>query len=345
MQARTLSTKRWLHGHKMNRSTFLIRPVPPFRLDLTAWALRRRPENIVDRWNGKDYRRVLVLEGRPVEIEVTQIEPPTRPLLQITTTGWRLTSHREQTLRGYVQRLLGTQIDLRAFYRMATQQAKLGELVRHFRGLKPPRFPSVFESLVNAFACQQLSLAVGILLLNRLAEKYGLIVEKNGVNAHAFPRPEDLASGRPQALGRLGFSRQKARAVSELSSAVAAGHLELESFTALDADAVLERLYALQGVGRWSAEYVLLRGLGRLDVFPGDDVGAQNKIQEYLGLRKPPDYETVRRRLAKWGPYAGLIYFHFLLYGLEQRGCLSSGWSEPQLLSTREKPESILLPS
>jgi DNA-3-methyladenine glycosylase II len=92
----------------------------------------------------------------------------------------------------------------------------------------------------------------------------------------------------------------KARAVTELSSAVAAGRLELESFTALDADAVLERLYALQGVGRWSAEYVLLRGLERLHVFPGD-VGAQNKIQEYLGLRKLPDYEAVRRRLARWG--------------------------------------------
>jgi DNA-3-methyladenine glycosylase II len=75
----------------------------------------------------------------------------------------------------------------------------------------------------------------------------------------------------------------KARAVTELSSAVAAGPLELESFTALDGDVVLERLYALQGVGRWSAEYVLLRGLERLHVFPGD-VGAQNKIQEYLGL-------------------------------------------------------------
>jgi DNA-3-methyladenine glycosylase II len=207
--------------------TFLIRPVPPFRLDLTAWALRRRPENVVDRWDGKSYRRVLVLEGKPAEIEVTQIGPATRPHLQITATGCQLTRQRKRTLQTYVQRLLGTQIDLRGFYRIATQRAKLGELVRRFRGLKPPRFPSVFESLVNAFACQQVSLAVGMLLLSRLAERYGLIVEKNGVEAHAFPRPEDLASERPQALRRLGFSRQKARAISELSSAVAEGRFEI----------------------------------------------------------------------------------------------------------------------
>ena len=312
----------------MAPASFLIKPVAPFRLDLTVWALRRRPENVVDRWDGTRYRRVLVLEGRPVEIAITQIERRRRPLLEITTSGWRLTRERERTLQTVVQRLLGTEIDLRGFYRIAGQQGKLGELVRRFRGLKPPRFPSVFESVINAFACQQVSLEVGMLFLNRLAARYGLIVEKSGEGAHAFPRPEDLAAERPQALRRLGFSRQKARAVSELSLAVAEGRFDLESVTGLHEDAVLERLYALQGVGRWSAEYVLLRGLGRLHVFPGDDVGAQNRIQEYLGLRKAPNYETVRRRLAGWSPYAGLIYFHFLLYGLAQRSYLSPGRSE-----------------
>ena len=76
------------------------------------------------------------------------------------------------------------------------------------------------------------------------------MLRANSSDSIAATRPEDLAFERPQALRRLGFSRQKARAVTELSSAVAAGRLELESFKALDADAVLERLYALQGVGR-----------------------------------------------------------------------------------------------
>lgn len=309
----------------MKRATFLIRPIPPFRLDLTAWALRRRPENIVDRWDGETYRRVLVVDGTPVEIAVTQIGPPSRPILQVTANGQRLARQRDRNLRTCVQRLLGTQIDLREFYRIATPQGELGELVRRFRGLKPPRFPSVFESLMNAFACQQVSLAAGISFLNRLTEKYGLTVERNGEVAHAFPRPEDLAAETPQVLRRLGFSQQKARAMRELSSAVAGGRLDLEGVAALDEHAILERLYALRGVGRWSAEYVLLRGLGKLGVFPGDDMGARNKIQEYFRLRKTPDYETVRRRLTRWRPYTGLIYFHFLLYGLAQRGYLSSG--------------------
>jgi DNA-3-methyladenine glycosylase II len=219
--------------------------------------------------------------------------------------------------------MLGTGVDLTRFYRLAARKPELGDLVRRFRGLKPPRFPTVFEFLLTAFACQQVSLALGVLLLNRLAKTYGVAVEQIGGRTCAFPRPEDLSAEQPEALGRLGFSRQKARAIIELSLAVKEHRLDLEKFTELEGDALLEQLHALRGVGRWSAEYVSLRGLGRLQVFPGDDVGAQNKLQRYLGLRKPPNYDTVRRRLAQWGDYAGLIYFHLLLHGLAEKGYLS----------------------
>jgi DNA-3-methyladenine glycosylase II len=80
------------------------------------------------------------------------------------------------------------------------------------------------------------------------------------------------------------------------------------------------RLCALRGVGRWTAEYVLLRGLGRLHVFPGDDVGARNKLQRWLGLLEPLDYDGVQRTLAKWQPFQGLVYLHLLLKALQLEG-------------------------
>ena len=60
----------------MARGTFELEPVPPFRLDLTAWTLRRRPDNVVDRWDGTTYRRVLPLPTGTVEVAVTQSGPP-----------------------------------------------------------------------------------------------------------------------------------------------------------------------------------------------------------------------------------------------------------------------------
>jgi DNA-3-methyladenine glycosylase II len=70
-------------------------------------------------------------------------------------------------------------------------------------------------------------------------------------------------------------------------------------------------------VGRWTAEYVLLRGLGRLHVFPGDDVGGRNNLQRWLRRSKPFSYAALHRTLARWQPYAGLVYFHLLLDRLE----------------------------
>ena len=121
-------------------------------------------------------------------------------------------------------------------------------------------------------------------------------------------------------LRALAFSRQKARALHDLASAVVGGRLNLDRLAALNDQAALAELCALRGVGRWTAEYVLLRGLGRLHVFPGDDVGARNNLRRWLGLPEPLDYQGVRRVVAAWEPYAGIVYLHLLLDRLVAQG-------------------------
>ena len=87
-----------------------------------------------------------------------------------------------------------------------------------------------------------MSLTVGILLLNRLAGMCGLAVEANGVVAHAFPRPRDLARQDPDSLASLGFSRQKVRGMMEAASAIDVGTLELESLATVTDDVALASL-------------------------------------------------------------------------------------------------------
>jgi len=141
--------------------------------------------------------------------------------------------------------------------------------------------------------------------------------------SHAFPAPENLARLDTEALRPLGLSRQKARAIIELASAISEKRLNLDGLENLDNEAASDRLRKLRGVGRWSAEYVLLRGLGRLHVFPGDDVGARNRLQHRLDLAGPLDYEGVRYFIAPWRTYGGFIYFHLLLKGLTEAGFLN----------------------
>lgn len=308
----------------MAHNTFELKPTSPFRLDLTVWTLRRRSHNIVDRWDGTTYRRVLPLSAGPVEVAVTQPAPPESSRLKVMVAGQRVSPSARAAVKTALDRLLGLRIDLTEFYRAAAHDPRLGPLAQHYQGMKPPRFATVFEGVVNAMACQQLTLTLGVHLLNRLATAFGVTFGVGDEAVHAFPCPTDLAGLSPTDLRPLGFSRQKGRALIDLAQAVAEEQLDLEELAALPDDEAVTRLCELRGVGRWTAEYVLLRGLGRTHVFPGDDVGARNNLQRWLHRTKPLDYPGVRRALARWDGYAGLVYFHLLLDRLEQAGYLGA---------------------
>ncbi len=301
-------------------STFELKPVSPFRLDLTVWTLRRRPHNVVDRWDGTTYRRLLSLPAGPVEVAVSQLSPPETARLRVELVGQsvRAVVRAEVTLA--LERLLGLRIDLTNFYQFAAEQRRLGPLAQRFRGMKPPRFATVFEGAINAIACQQLSLTVGIHILNRLASACGAALGEGDEAVHAFPRPEELARQSVATLRQFGFSRQKGQAMIELAHSVAEGHLDLEGLATLPDDEAVKRLREIQGIGRWSAEYVLLRCLGRPHIFPGDDVGARNNLRRWLRLSHSLDYEGVHRALTRWKGYAGLVYFHLLLDRLDEAG-------------------------
>ena len=217
--------------------------------------------------------------------------------------------------------MLGLHVDLAGFYRVAAGDARLNALAARFRGMRPPCFPTVFEAVVNAVACQQLSLDVGIHLLSRLARRFGPAVP-GPVTRYGFPAPGRLAAADPAELRALGFSTAKARTIIAVAGQVAAGTLDLEALRDAGDDRAMSTLLGLPGIGRWSAEYVMLRGLARYHVLPGDDVGARNNLRRRFGLAEDAGYDAVAALSRRWQPYAGLVYFHLLLDALAARGDL-----------------------
>jgi DNA-3-methyladenine glycosylase II len=302
----------------------IIRPSPPFRLDFTVWALRRRERNAIDRWDGRTYRRIVVIGRRVTELAVRQSGSSSAPRIIVTATPSLRTAIDRRQVRSLADRLLGLHTDLSEWYRLARRDRRLAELADRFRGLKPPRFPTVFEALVNAFACQQLSLEVGLELLNRLAVVANVRFGTGEAAHYAFPAPRDVAGKRSASLRAIGFSAQKVRALLALARGTVSGAIDLDTL-ALDSDPELRaKLLQLHGVGRWTVEYVSLRGLGRLHVFPGDDVGAQKSLARWLGRPAPLDYRGVATAVQRWQPYAGMLYLHLLLDGLSRSGALES---------------------
>ena len=307
----------------MRRIEFDFTPHAPYRLDLTAWALKRRTDNTWDRWDGasQTYSRLLVIYGAPVDISVTQTGPMDAPCLHVIATtnsepGGASDEDIQYAVTPSVRGLLGVDIDLSGFHRLAAADAVLAPLASKLLGLRPPRYETLFEALTNAITCQQITLTAGLRILGRLADACGARLG----DAVSFPLPENVAKLSAEDLIALGYSRQKARAMVELSALTVQGELDRSVISDLTDEDAVERLRQLFGVGRWSAEYALLRGDGRLGIFPGDDVGVRKHLEEWLDLKQRLDYAGVSRVLETWRPFGGMIYIHLLTASLVDSG-------------------------
>lgn len=299
---------------------FSLRPFPPFRLDLTVWVLQRRPNNRLDSWDGHTYRKVLSLENQPVLAAIEQKGDLSSPELAVSLTCENPSPQLESASRLALSRLLGTDIDLSAFYRLAAGDPNLSLLSERFLGVKPPKFLTLFESFANGIVCQQVSLYAGLSILNKLLERYGKPFITSGAELHAFPEAASIAPCDYEELRQLGFSTNKARTLIEAARIISTSELSLEKLEGMDNATASAALVNIRGIGTWTADYVLLRGLGRIDVFPGNDVGALKGLSRWLSPDRKLSREDFSEILAKWHPYAGLVYFHLLLRGLADQG-------------------------
>lgn len=299
-------------------TSFLLHPTHPFRLDYTVWALRRRSKNIVDLWNHERYTRLFFIENQLIKVDVEQKNE--KEIL--VSVNKKINSTIKIELIRLLEMMLGLNCNLFNFYHIAEEDPYLTPMVMQFKGLKPPRFPSIFEALVNAVSCQQLSLDAGLQIQNRFIQYVGKSLNDDFGTFYSFPLPRDVASCSIPELKKLGFSTNKCRALIELSSRIIADDALFDHLEDKTNNEIVTFLCQFKGIGRWTAEYVLLRGLGKIEMFPGDDVGAAKNLQLLLGIKTKLDYEQISKITKKWYPYAGFIYFHLLLQKLKNKGSL-----------------------
>ncbi|XTI73255.1 DNA-3-methyladenine glycosylase 2 [Acidithiobacillus sp. AC3] len=272
----------------------------------------------MDLWEEHSYRRCFTYQGKPLAIQLRQQGKGRTPVLVGRILAGPDSPEAIEWLRNQLAWILGFDQDLRQFYQHALQDPVLGPVAIRYEGFRPPRFASLFEGLVNAIACQQVSLLVGITLLNRLCQ---LCDTKAPEGPLAFPSPQQILLQEPAALRTLGFSRQKIRAIYQVAERAAAGELVEREWRGLPLENIRERLLNIPGIGRWSAEYAMLRALGRLEIFPADDVGARKGLLAWLGEdNAQAGYAEILQRVRRWHPYEGLLYLLMLLRRLDREG-------------------------
>jgi len=298
-------------GSARAASRYDLHVAVPYRLDLTVSALRRLSTNVVDvltpdghyvRAFGDAHRRVVVRvrQERADAIDVT-IEGAAR-------------EHAAALAR--VRRILGVDRELAHFYRAASRMAWLRPLAHRMRGVKPPRYPSLWEAFVNAIAFQQVSLHAASAIVRRLIVTLGQPVERAGTLSYVFPSAEQVLGAEEELLRATGLSANKLATLRRAGAALASGALDeamLEERSSPDAVALLRQI---KGIGPWTATVILLRGLGRLDVFPMNDTSVARNLALVAGSATL----DVGKILEALGPQRGMLYYHLLLARLESRG-------------------------
>ena len=304
-----------MNSLQMQSAQYEIAVQGPYRLDLTVNVLRRLPTNLVDVLTDRgDYIRAFATDHEPFIVHVKQRRSDALVvrLYEQTVTDLGVT---DRTL-AVIQKMLGVGRDLSHFSRAAERIPWLRSLARRMRGVKPPRYPSLWEAFVNAVVFQQISLTAASAISGRMIMALGEPAEWRGVALHTFPTIERFQDASDDVLRAVGLSANKAATLRRAAEAIRSGEVEeaaLETLPTQDAIRVLRRI---KGIGPWTATIIMLRGLGRLDVFPMNDSSVARNLTLLAGSTLP----DIGHVLSVLGSQRGMLYYHLLLGRLDARG-------------------------
>jgi DNA-3-methyladenine glycosylase II len=298
----------------------LLRLAGPLDVPGSLEGYRRSGDDLLDRWDGAVWLRVLPLDGRPVAVAARPVGTVSAPALQVATGGGADAAAAGRALAGAFVTAPA------ALRELAAADPVVAAAADRWPGVGPVLQRDLLTAVVRSISAQQITLRFAAVLRARLARRFGV--------RHTVPVPPE-GSGEPQGgapenrapasttgevwgldaaalagaevadLRALQFSNAKAVAIVAFAGAVADGRLRLDELAGLDDEQVIDRLVAFPGIGRWTAEWLLARTLGRPRVVAGD-LGVRKAVgAAYLGGRMPSAAE-VRAATAHWGAAAGV---------------------------------------
>ena len=175
--------------------------------------------------------------------------------------------------------------------------------------LQPRRSHSLFTAVARAIVYQQLSGNAAATILGRVKAIYA---------PKRFPTPRDILATPAERLRAAGLSTAKTAALRDLAERSLDGTVPtMRSVRLMDDEEVVTRLMQVRGVGRWTAEMLLMFRLGRGDVLPVSDLGVRKGFALTFGSRRLPAAITIERRAERWRPYRSVACW-YLWRALEQ---------------------------
>jgi len=262
----------------------------------------RDPQQLAESVVDGVLRKGLMLGGSPALLTAS---------LDANTASYTLDMEGERiapaALRDMVERILGLHIQPEPFETAVAGDPLLGAVVGRQCGLRIPQTATAFEAVTWAIIGQQIGLGFAITLRRRLIEAGG-VYHASGLAC--YPDAALVARMNADDLGRLQFSRAKSEALIRVARLIEDGKLDLVKLAGSEPETVFEELTAIKGIGPWTANYVLMRGLGAIDCSLHGDAAVRASIVRLAARTGKLDQVEAQRVLEQYKPWRSLAAAH-----------------------------------
>jgi DNA-3-methyladenine glycosylase II len=291
-----------------------IAALPPFRFDLSCEIFADGDKQIRNYEKGL-FWQVIRVNGKLILATIEAVGTVDKPEVSAELkSDSAITEEDKKKAEKTINALFSLDFDLKPFYERVKDDKIMACLTRKLWGLKSPTTHTVFEALVDSIVEQQISLKVANSIENKITKKFGDILDLEGDIYYAYPTPQRLAAVSAEELRQCGLSFRKGEYIKEASKLITEGKLNLEKLKNCErSEQIIRELDEIRGIGVWTAEFTMLRGMQRLEALPADDLGLRRVIAHYYCDGKMITGAEARRIAKGWGRWKGLAAYYLVV--------------------------------
>lgn len=291
-----------------------IPALPPFRFDFSSEIFANGDKQIRNYEKGR-FWQVIRVNSKLVLAVVESAGTVDEPKLTVELkSDSAITEEDTKTSGDAVANLFNLDLDLKPFYEGVKDDKIMAHLTHELWGLKNPTTPTVFEALVDSIVEQQISLKVANSLERRVIKKFGDMLSLERALYFVYPTPQRLASASIEEFRQCGLSFRKSEYIKGASTLITEGKLNIEKLKNYESsEQIIRKLDKIRGVGVWTAEFTMLRGMRRLEALPADDLGLRRVISRYYRDGKVISSAEARRIAEGWGAWKGLAAYYLVV--------------------------------
>ena len=291
-----------------------ITAIPPYNFDLSCEIFANGDQQIRNAKNGFFWQVIRVNRKLALAV-VTATGTVEKPKLTVDLKSDKtITEEDKKTSEEAIKTLFSLDLNLKRFYEIVKNDEIMAQLTSELWGLKNPTTPTIFEAMIDAIVEQQISLKVANNLENKIIKRFGDALNLEDYVYFVYPTPQQLALVSINEFRQCGLSYRKAEYVKDASTLIAEGKLNLENLkTYEDSHQIVQELDHIRGVGVWTAEFTMLRGMRRLEALPADDLGLRRVISRYYRDGKLISSVEARRIGENWGCWKGLAAYYLVV--------------------------------